>query len=76
MQDYYKAKFTWDYDDKRMRYDVTEWDNPVNGVRLGKDEVAGSIPVGGSITFHTPNLTTSSPPKPWPKRRFLPAPGT
>jgi hypothetical protein len=36
MQDYYKAKYTYDYDDKRMRYDVTEWDNPINGVRLGK----------------------------------------
>ena len=36
MQDYHKAKFTWDYDDKRMRYDVTEWDTPVNGVRMGK----------------------------------------
>ena len=36
MQDYYNSKFTYDYDDKRMRYDVTKWDNPVNGVRLGK----------------------------------------
>jgi hypothetical protein len=36
MQDYFKAKFTWDYDDKRMRYDVTEWDTPINGTRVGK----------------------------------------
>ena len=36
MQDYHRAKFTWDYDDKRMRYDVTEWDAPINGVRIGK----------------------------------------
>jgi len=36
MQDYFKAKFTWDYDDKRMRYDVTEWGTPINGTRIGK----------------------------------------
>ena len=36
MQDYYNAKFTYDFDDKRNRYDVTEWSAPVNGVRIGK----------------------------------------
>ena len=36
MQDYHKTKFTWDFNDKQMRYEVIEWDNPVNGVRIGK----------------------------------------
>ena len=36
MQDYYNSTYTWDYDDKRMRYDVTKWDAPINGVRIGK----------------------------------------
>lgn len=36
MQDYYNSTYTWDYDDKRMRYDVTKWSAPTaNGVRFG-----------------------------------------
>ncbi len=36
MQDYFNSVYTWDYDDKRMRYDVTKWDSLTNGIRTGK----------------------------------------